>query len=247
MNAARTVAKQPIATRIFAQALLAFGLMLTLAAPAPAWAQAGSGSPPAGAELDAQREHLWQLRNIMHNATFTAESTADGVRVTVTAAEPSLEAAIRAQFGGAPASPVAGSTVSATEVAGGVELVFSSDDAAVVAELQGYGAGVAYWLLRNDMHAAMLSLGGQGGWGPGMMGPGAGYGHMRGWNRGGPGAGPQGSGAAYGPGEAYGPGQGYGYGRGQMMGTGYGPGAGYGRMHGGWFWSQPLPADRTTE
>ncbi len=220
-------------TKRFALSALAVGLLLTLALLPGVWAQSGT--------QDAQA-HMWQMRNIMHFALFTPQTTPTGVTVTVLSADPALAQAIQAEFLAeqAPQSPVEGSTVSAATAEGGVALTFASDDAAIVSQLQSYGSGLAYTLLRNDMHAVMWSgQGAAGSFGPGMMGPGMmgpGYGPgMMGAGRGfgpgmmGPGYGPQGSGPqGYGP-QGSGPqgsGPGWMHGRGMMGGSG--PGWGYG-------------------
>jgi hypothetical protein len=229
--------------------LLAAGLLLALGWTAQPVARADTGSEGVPqAALDAQRAHMWQMRDVMHGAAFVATPTQDGVTVQVTSPDAALTTTIRDEFGPnhVPISPLADSTVTAEEITDGVALTFTSTDPAVVAQLQGYGAGLAYTMLRNSMHATMIALGAAGGYGPGMMGgtgygpgagygpgsgPGAGYGRGMmggGWMHGGPGYGP-GPGNGYGPGNGPGPGYGRGmmggYGPGWMHGPGYGPSA----------------------
>ena len=226
-----------------ALAALAVAMLLPLAALPAARAETGTDSA-AQATIDAQRQHMLEMRTIMHYAAFVAQPTEQGVTVQVTSPDATLAATIREEFGKrlAPNSPVEGSALTVAEVEGGVALAFTSGDAAVVKELQAYGPGLGYALLRNDMHATMLGLQGAGGYGPGMMGPGwqgygPGYGPGRGMMGGGmmgrQGYGPQG----YGPGRGMMGGYGPGYGRG-MMG-GYGPGW----MHGGQWPAQESPVD----
>ena len=197
----------------FARAALAVGILLTLAAIPNGWAEGGrSATPPTP---DEQRAHLSQMRDIMHSAAFTAKVTQTGVTVTVASPDATRAAAIRTEFGERHElqSPIAGSAVSAAPLEGGVALAFTSEDAAIVQALQAAGTGLAYAMLRNDMHAVQWST-------PGQAGPGPG-----GWDMMGPG-----------PSSGYGPGMGYGWmhgGRG-MMGYGYGPGW----MHRGW-WNAP--------
>jgi len=241
-------------TKRIALSALALGLLLTLAALPGAWAETDSSGSPDSTTLQEQQAHLWLMRSIMHNATFTPEVTSAGVTVSMTAENPALVAAIRAEFAAESGlqSPLPGSTVTATPTEGGLALSFISDDPVVVSTLQAYGNGLAYALLRNHMHAVMWSAQGTAGsfgpgYGPqgsglGMMGPGFGPG-MMGPGMMGPGYGPQGSGPGmmgpgFGPGmmgPGYGPqgsgpqgsGPGWMHGRGGMMG-GYGPGWGYG-------------------
>ena len=221
-------------TKRIALSALAVGLLLTLAALPGVWAETDTPGTSDSATLQEQQAHLWLTRSIMHNATFTPEATSAGVTVSVTAENPALVAAIRAEFAAESGlqSPLPGSTVTAAPTEGGLALSFISDDPGVVSTLQAYGNGLAYSLLRNHMHAVMWSAQGTAGSfgpgmmgpgygpqgsGPGMMGPGFGPGMMA------PGYGPQGGGPqGYGP-QGYGPG--WMHGRGGMMG-GWGPGYG---------------------
>lgn len=210
---------------------LAAALLLGAALP-PAWADAEPGEGQATPEQ--WREHMWEMGNIMHNAAFTAETTEQGVTVKVTSPDEALATSIRHEFTEEHAlqSPVPGSTVSASEIEGGIALAFTAEDAAVVSTLQRYGTGLGYAILRNNMHQAMWNAGGPGAAGPGWQGRGPGwgrgYGHgpgmmgpgYRGYGPRGPGYGPQGSWGGYG----HGPG---------MMGGYYGHGPG---MMGGWGW-----------
>lgn len=196
---------------------LAVGLLLALAAVPSVHAADPAGGTAAAGTAQTQQSgtwaHMWQMRNIMHYATFAAQTAPKGVTVSVTSADPALVTAIQQEFTadkGTLTSPLAGSTVVVTQAPDGITLAFSSEDGSVVQALQSYGASLGYTLLRNNMHAAMVSLYGEGwgpgtGYGPGMMGPG--------WGRG------------YGPG-MMGPGWRGGYGHGWMHG--YGPGGGYG-------------------
>jgi hypothetical protein len=177
-------------------------------------------------------EHMNEMRGIMHSAQFNAQATNEGIQVTVTGKEQKLVAAIQEEFGGqrhALKSSTPEVTITSAAVNNGVVLTFSSANPKVVEALKAGGAGYAYQLLRDNMHELMtVAAGTEGsapcaGFGPGMMGPGAG---RMGWG--------QGPGAGYGPGMM---GSGAGYGPGMMgSGAGYGPGmmgSGWGHM-GGW-------------
>lgn len=205
---------------------LAVGLLLALAAVPSVRAIAADSEGSAQATQNEAYEHLWQMRNIMHFAAFTAQTTPKGVTVTVSATDPALVTTIQREFTEQHAtlvSPLEGSTVTASKAENGVTLAFSSEDVNVVKALQSYGPSLGYTLLRNNMYAAMTSLNGNGGWGPGTA---------PGWGRGyGPGRMGPGWGRGYGPGMM---GPGYGRGWGMMGGYGhgwmhgYGPGGGYG-------------------
>ena len=212
------------ATKRLALAALSAGILLALAIVPAAQADVGTDSA-AQTTINEQRQHMLEMRNIMHFAAFTAQPTENGVTVSVTSPDPTLEATIREEFGEnhTPASPVEGSEVAVSEVEGGAALAFTSNDPAIVKELQAYGPGLGYALLRNNMHATMLGLQSAGGFGPGMMGR-QGYGTQ-----------------GYGPG--YGRGMMGGYGPGWMHGGGMMGGYGPGWMHGGPWGTPQAPAD----
>ena len=181
-------------------AVLGLSLLLTLST---ALADGGNDDP---AEV---RAHLWQMRDIMHNAQVTAEAVPGGVAVQLTGDNPELVQAIQAEFSSdrhGLTSPVPGSEVASTAIVGGVTLTFSSGDPATVEALQASGTGLVYTMLRDNMHATMWGNRGQAGFGAGMMGGRGGYGPGMMGGRGGYGPGMMGGQGGYGPGWMHGPG-----------------------------------------
>lgn len=140
-------------------ALSAFVLSAVLALSAGAvWAGAESDSAAA-----TVWEHLQQARAILHAANFTARPTAEGTEVRVTSPDAALAAAIRVRFGEErhPLRTTLPETdVTATLLPDGAVLHFRSTNPAWVESLRGQGAFPAYQMLRTEIHALLLALGG---------------------------------------------------------------------------------------